>query len=114
MPKYHYDTLICKVEKLKPTYLLNDVKKLVQEKRCKLTRHAEQSTHSLNFSATEAKEFILSLEPKDFIKSMTDNYNHKKWQDVYIKKHDEINLYIKLKITAQNLLILSFKQDTSE
>lgn len=102
------------MEKLRPTYLLNDVKRLIREERCILTNTAIQSAHSLGFSGTEAKEFVFDLEPKDFIKSMTDNYNHKLWQDVYIKGYETIAIYIKLKIVknaGQNLLILSFKED---
>lgn len=103
------------MEKLKPTYQLDDVKRLIREKRCNLTFKAKRSAHSLGLSETEAKEFILTLETKDFFKSITEYFNHKVWQDVYKKTHREINLYIKLKISehkGQYLLILSFKPDT--
>lgn len=117
MPKYHYDTFACKVIKLKPTYLLSDVKQLIREKRCELTAGAKKSANSIGFSPTQAKEFVSSLESKDFIRSATDNYNHKVWQDVYIKKYGEISLFIKFKIYKiddQELLILSFKKNTND
>lgn len=101
------------MEKLKSTYQLNDIKQLLGE-QCKFTLTALKSAHTLGFTETEAKDVLLSLESKDFEKSMTDFHNNKSWQDVYKKRYQEKTLYIKLKIISsgdQTLLVLSFKED---
>lgn len=103
------------MDKPKPTYQLTKIKELVGDGLCKLTISAEQTAHSLGFSASEVKDVILGLERNDFYKSTTEHYNHKVWQDVYIKRIERIDLYIKLKIVEMEdtyLLILSFKEDT--
>jgi motility quorum-sensing regulator / GCU-specific mRNA interferase toxin len=104
------------VEKRKPHFSLEDVRRLVETDQCTLTVTARQTAHSIGFSDTDATEVVASLESKDFYKSMTDHYNRSAWQDVYKKKVKDFRLYIKLKITqveGQSVLILSFKRDES-
>ena len=54
---------------------------------------------------------VLSIEHSDFYKSMTSNLNHKIWQDVYKKKMDRGNAYIKIQILDNETIIISFKKE---
>jgi len=104
------------VDKRKRSYDLNKVKSLVSEGKCDSTKTAISTAHSLGFSETEMYDSILLLEPKDFEKSTTENYNNKVFQDVYKKVLRSVHVYIKLKIIqrdADTVLVMSFKRDTS-
>jgi motility quorum-sensing regulator / GCU-specific mRNA interferase toxin len=52
---------------------------------------------------------ILSLTPSDFYKSMTTHSNHRVWQDVYRPTMDAGEIYIKLTV-IDDVLIVSFKE----
>ena len=104
------------VKFLKPKYLLEDIKRLLEEDRYTITVSGQQTAHSIGFSATQIREFLLTLERDDFGHSITEYYNKKIRQDVYKKMHDDIRVYIKLKITQipeESLLVLFFKKDES-
>lgn len=100
------------MDKAKPTYLLKDVKGLVTEGCYLLTKKSQTDAHDLGFSDTEVGDVLVNLEPKDFYKSTTEYYNHAVWQDVYKRRGQEMQLYIKFKITStgENLVITSFKR----
>ena len=101
-------------QKYRAHYDLERIKALLQEGRYHPTITAVKTADSIGFSETQIIEVLLELGPADFYKSMTSNFNHRIWQDVYKKKCKEINLYIKFKVneTDENLVvILSFKED---
>ncbi len=52
---------------------------------------------------------ITALTPQDFHKSMTTHANHRIWQDVYRPKTAVGQVYLKLTI-IQDVLIVSFKE----
>jgi motility quorum-sensing regulator / GCU-specific mRNA interferase toxin len=90
------------------------VKRLIRSGQCKLVQTAKQTAHSLGYSETEAMDVVAALEMKDFRKSETEFYNNTVWQDYYSKMVNEVDIFIKLKITQiedQVVLILSFKRD---
>nr|WP_298128864.1 type II toxin-antitoxin system MqsR family toxin [Ferrovum sp.] len=52
---------------------------------------------------------IMSLTPADFYKSMTTHADHKVWQDVYHSTTSAGDVYLKLTI-IEDVLIVSFKE----
>ena len=54
-------------------------------------------------------DIITSLTIKDFYKSMTTHSNHQVWQDVYHAKTLSSEVYIKLTV-VEDVLIVSFKE----
>jgi motility quorum-sensing regulator/GCU-specific mRNA interferase toxin len=61
----------------------------------------------LDFSAM--LEVVLSLTMKDFYKSMTTYADSTVWQDVYRPKTDVGDIYLKLTV-CDDVLIVSFKE----
>jgi motility quorum-sensing regulator/GCU-specific mRNA interferase toxin len=52
---------------------------------------------------------VLALKPGDFYKSMTTYADHTIWQDVYRPKTPAGDVYLKLTV-VDDLLIVSFKE----
>ena len=99
-------------DKLKRTYALPDVKELIEKDEIVPPGTGViKDANKMGFSVYEAHQEILNLEPSDFYKSMTENYNHRVWQDVYKKKIKGISVYIKFKIFEDQFLLTSFKPD---
>jgi hypothetical protein len=105
------------VERSKPEHDLEGIKRLVACGHCRVTIKAQQFGYELGYSPTEIKDTILGLEKCNFKKSITERANYRIWQDVYIKKIKELELYIKVKITKgeePETVILSFKRNGDE
>ena len=99
------------MDKLKPTYILSNVKKLIEKgsiiPNVKIIRFA----NDIGFSETEVYDEILKLERNNFYKSTTELFNHKIWQDVYKKKIKDLPIYIKFQVVNNQFLLRSFKID---
>ncbi len=52
---------------------------------------------------------IMALTPKDFYKSMTTHADHQIWQDVYRPATDAGEVYLKLTV-IDDVLIVSFEE----
>ena len=52
---------------------------------------------------------VVALKPKDFYKSMTTHADHRIWQDVYRPRTAYGEVYLKLTVVA-DVLIVSFKE----
>ena len=52
---------------------------------------------------------ILALKPRDFYKSMTTHADHRLWQDVYRPTTEVGDIYLKLTV-IDDVLIVSFKE----
>ena len=52
---------------------------------------------------------VASLTPRDFYKSMTTDADHRVWQDVYRPKMPAGDVYLKLTV-VEDVLIVSFKE----
>ena len=52
---------------------------------------------------------MVALTPSDFYKSMTTHADHRVWQDVYRPKTSAGEVYLKLTV-IDNVLIVSFKE----
>jgi len=65
----------------------------------------------LGFDDDEVIEIIMSLVHQDLYKSMTTYSDNKIWQDVYHKRVNNLELYIKLQMTSE-AIVISFKERT--
>lgn len=63
----------------------------------------------MGFRFEEIVGVLAALTPKDFYKSMTTHADHRVWQDVYRPKTAACEVYLKL-IVLDDLLIVSFKE----
>ncbi len=99
------------MEKRVAHYSLESIKKMIVSEEYFITQTARIDYISLGFCDDEILEIIQTLEAKDLYKSMTSIQNSSIWQDVYYKRAKDIDLYIKLQIT-QNAIIISFKERT--
>lgn len=54
-------------------------------------------------------DIVMALTPKDFYKSMTTHADHKIWQDVYRPATPMGEVYLKLTV-VDDVLIVSFKE----
>ena len=71
-----------------------------------------QSQHGgavLGFGFDEIIGVVAVLAPRDFYKSMTTHADHRVWQDVYRPKTSVGEVYLKLTV-ADDVLIVSFKE----
>lgn len=95
-------------EKNKAEYSLEEVKKLIKQKKAKATYNARVGANELGID-DEQMWFILSnLDPASFHKSMTDKTTGNKFYlDVYKPIVDGRRLYIKFTIRHNILFILS-------
>lgn len=107
----HLSSKDLELEKLKPTYILKDVKELIRKGKVIPNLQLIESANALGFSETEIYDAVSQLEWNDFCKSMTENFNHKVWQDVYKKSIKDKPMYIKFQIVEDQFLLRSFKID---
>lgn len=92
-------------------YKLDSIKELISANEYFITQSARQTYVSLGLDDDRVIEIIMSLVNRDLYKSMTTYHNNKIWQDVYHKNIDSLELYIKLQITDQ-AIVISFKERT--
>lgn len=97
------------MEKRIAHYPLNRVKNLVEEGCVRTTRTALEGAAKLDFNFNDMKEIIGNLEATDFYKSMTSNQNQSLWQDVYRYPAEVADIYIKIQIVKDDVII-SFKE----
>jgi len=97
------------MEKKKPHYLLTNVKALLAEGKVRATGTALKGGAALGFSFDEMLEVVSTLESTDFYKSMTTHSDNSIWQDVYHAPTTEGDVYLKLTV-LDDVLIVSFKE----
>jgi len=97
------------LEKRVAHYSLETIKELIAKNKYMVTLSARQSYTALGLNDDEVLTVINKLTPKHLYKSMTSYANHTIWDDVYHSKHNMIELYIKLQIN-ENAIIISFKE----
>ena len=64
---------------------------------------------ALGFGFEEIIGVVAALTPKDFYKSMTTHADHRIWQDVYRPTTPAGDVYLKLTV-IDDVLIVSFKE----
>jgi len=97
------------MEKQTPHCKLAVVKTLVANGKIRTTKSAREGAAALGFDFDGMLTVILDLTPVDFYKSMTTHADHRVWQDVYRPKTLAGDVYLKLTV-VDDLLVVSFKE----
>jgi motility quorum-sensing regulator / GCU-specific mRNA interferase toxin len=97
------------MEKKTPHCSLYRVKVLVEAGKVRATHTARTSAALLGFDFNGMIAVVASLTMKDFYKSMTTYADHTIWQDVYRPKTSAGDVYLKLTV-IDDVLIVSFKE----
>ena len=97
------------MEKRTPHCKLSVVKSLIEAGRVRMTQGAVIGGRQLGFNEDGIVATVLALTPADFYKSMTTHADHRIWQDVYRPATSAGDVYLKLTVIA-DVLIVSFKE----
>lgn len=97
------------MEKRTPHSGLFVVKALIKAGKVRTTHAARVGATALGFDYPGMLEVVLELKSKDFYKSMTTHADHTIWQDVYRPSTVAGDVYLKLTI-IDDVLIVSFKE----
>lgn len=97
------------MEKRTPHCSLLRVKALIEAGRVRSTQTARAGAVALGFSYSDMLAVVIALKPTDFYKSMTTYFDHTIWQDVYRPKTAAGDVYLKLTV-IDDVLIVSFKE----
>ena len=85
------------------------VKALVQAGKVRTTHAARSGANELGLTFSEMLDVLMALAPGDFYKSMTTHADHAVWQDVYRPSTSVGDVYLKLTV-IEDVLIVSFKE----
>ena len=97
------------MEKSTPHSRLQDVKALVTAGKVRATQSARTGAAVLGMNFSEMLDVVKALATSDFYKSMTTYDDHKVWQDVYRPHTKAGDVYLKLTV-IDDVLIVSFKE----
>ena len=97
------------MEKRTPHCKLAVVRAMVAAGKVRATVSALAGGAALGFGFEGIVGVVVALTPKDFYKSMTTNADHRDWQDVYRPKTPAGEVYLKLTV-LDDVLIVSFKE----
>ena len=97
------------MEKRTPHCKLAVVKTMVAAGKVRATVSALAGGAALGFGFEEIIGVVAALTPRDFYKSMTTHADHRVWQDVYRPKTPAGEVYLKLTV-IDDVLIVSFKE----
>ena len=97
------------MEKRTPHCPLSVVKTLIEAGKVRTTQSARSGAAALDLDYRGMLAVIQALTPGDFYKSMTTNADHRLWQDVYRPTTEVGDIYLKLTV-IDDVLIVSFKE----
>ena len=97
------------MEKRTPHCALTVVKALVEAGKVRTTHVARAGGNDLGLSLSDMLDVVKALTPVDFYKSMTTYADHTVWQDVYRPSTQAGDVYLKLTV-IDDVLIVSFKE----
>jgi len=97
------------MEKYTPHCNLSVVKVMLEARKVRITMSALAGAAALELDANGVIDVVMALTPKDFYKSMTSHSDHRVWQDVYRPTTHVGEVYLKL-IVTDDALIVSFKE----
>jgi len=97
------------MEKSTPHCQLSVVKAMIQAGKVRATLSALAGGTALGFNFDGIVGVVMALTAKDFHKSMTTHADHKVWQDVYRPSTQAGEVYLKLTV-IDDVLIVSFKE----
>ena len=97
------------MEKSTPHCKLSVIKALVEARKVRTTHAARIGADELGLDFPGMLAVVLAVTPADFYKSMTAHTDHTVWQDVYRPKTPKGDVYLKLTV-IDDVLIVSFKE----
>jgi len=97
------------VEKATPHRKLSAVKAMIEAGQVRVTKAAREGATALGLGFDEMIAVVMALTTADFYKSMTTHMDHRVWQDVYRPTTPAGEVYLKLTI-IDDVLIVSFKE----
>ena len=97
------------MEKRTPHCPLPVIKSLIEAGKVRTTQAARSGANALGFDYGEMLALVARLKPTDFFKSMTTYADHTIWQDVYRPNTSVGDVYLKLTV-IDDVLIVSFKE----
>jgi motility quorum-sensing regulator/GCU-specific mRNA interferase toxin len=97
------------MEKRTPHCDLSTVRRLIAERKVRVTQAATRTAVQLGFTFESMVAVVLTLTPRDFYKSMTTYGDNTVWQDVYRPTTEVGDIYLKLTV-VHDVLIVSFKE----
>ncbi len=97
------------MEKRTPQYPLASVKQMVSAGQVRSTFSALAGAAALGIDFDQMLAVLLALTHADFYKSMTTHTDHRIWQDVYRPTTVAGDVYLKLTV-VDDVLIVSFKE----
>ena len=97
------------MEKRTPHCKLAVVRAMVAAGKLRAIVSALAGGAALGFGFEGIVGVVVALTPKDFYKSMTTHADHRVWQDVYRPKTPAGEVYLKLTV-VDDVLIVSFKE----
>ncbi|MDR7150466.1 motility quorum-sensing regulator/GCU-specific mRNA interferase toxin [Hydrogenophaga palleronii] len=97
------------MEKSTPHCKLQVVKTLVSAGQVRSTFSALSGAAALGLDFDGIVAVVMALTPVDFYKSMTTHADHRIWQDVYRPTTPVGDVYLKLTV-VDDVLIVSFKE----
>lgn len=97
------------VEKLTAHCKLDIVKAFVGAGKVRVTSSARAGASALGLELADMLTVLIALTPADFHKSMTTHADHTVWQDVYRPSTSVGDIYLKLTV-IDDVLIVSFKE----
>lgn len=97
------------MEKRTPHCKLAKVKTLVEAGKVRTTHAARTGANELGLEFSDMLAVVMTLTPADFYKSMTTHVDHTVWQDVYRPSTQAGDVYLKLTV-IDDVLIVSFKE----
>ncbi len=97
------------MEKQTPHCKLSVVKAMVETGNVRTTKAAREGGAALGFDFDSMIAVVMALTPADFYKSMTTHADHRIWQDVYRPITPTGEVYLKLTV-IDDVLIVSFKE----
>ena len=97
------------MEKGAPHCKLAVVKAMVDAGQVRTTKAAREGGVALGFDFDGMLAVVMALTTADFFKSMTSHADHRVWQDVYRPTTPAGEVYLKLTV-VDDVLIVSFKE----
>ncbi|MDD1616389.1 MAG: hypothetical protein CG439_1515 [Methylococcaceae bacterium NSP1-2] len=82
---------------------------MIKAGNVRTTKAAREGGTALGFDFDSMIAVIMALTPADFYKSITTHANHRIWQDVYRPTTPVGEIYLKLTV-IDDVLIVSFKE----
>lgn|SRR5487761_2227432 len=97
------------MKKHTPHCKLTVVKALVEAGKVRTTHAARAGANELGLAFSDMLDVVMALTSADFYKSMTTHTAHTVWQDVYRPSTQAGDVYLKLMV-IDDVLIVSFKE----